>query len=97
MLEQDPARPILQNVAPADPRHAQLAGLIRKWTQQVQLRIAHFGHANFTTAALAEGHLQRRDDGVEFRISPQTRALWALERNHSHFSVPNSSRCNSGS
>src|SRR3954469_13762714 len=97
MLEQDPARPILQNVAPADPRHEQLAGLIRKWTQQVQLRIAHFGYANFITTALAEGPLQRRNDGVQFRISPQSRALGALECNHSHFSVPNSSRCNSGS
>jgi hypothetical protein len=99
MLEQESARPVLQNVTSADPGYAQLANLIRKRTQQIKLRIAGFRHAGFPSPAAARrnGDVQRREHGVEFRFAPQARARFALERNHTHFFAPNSIRCNSGS
>ena len=62
MLEQEPARSILEDVTPADPRHAQLAGLIRQRTQQIELRIAFFGHAGFPSPAG-----RRREGGIQCR------------------------------
>src|SRR5215213_8125311 len=39
MLEQQPAGSVFQNVTSADPGYAHLAGLIRQWTQQIELGV----------------------------------------------------------
>src|SRR5204862_3483793 len=40
MLEQQPARSVLQDVTPADPGYAQFAGLFRQRAQQIALGVA---------------------------------------------------------
>ena len=88
MLEQQPARPVLQNVPSADPRHAQLAGLIRKRTQQIKLRrrllsVMPVSHPRPSSDAMAT--FSAATMRVEFRFAPQACARFALERNHSSF------------
>src|SRR5215207_5215126 len=98
MLEQQPARSVFQDVTPADPGYAQLAGLIRQRTQQIELGVAALRHAGFPSASGSRRCAERRDKGAEFLFAPFAAILFALERNHAHFlSAPNSSRYNSGS
>ena len=51
MLEQQPAHSVFQDVTSSDPGHAQLAGLIWKRAQQIELDVALFRHAGFPFAS----------------------------------------------
>ena len=90
MLEQELTRSILEDVPPGDPRYAQLAGLIRQRTQQIELQISFFSHAGFPSPAVSrsEGGFQRGQESMEFRLAPQFPVLFSFEGQHTHFFLP---------
>src|SRR4051812_34588070 len=99
MLEQQPARAVLEDVTLADPGNTYLAGLIRQRPEQIELGVAMLGHTGFPRASGPGRHrAERGDKDVQFLFAPFAIALFALERHHVHLlSAPNSSRCISGS
>ena len=69
MLEQQPARSVLEDITPADPGYAQLAGLVRQRAQQIELRL-NVENGNYSLYQASLQNIDRKPIGPQQRIKP---------------------------